>query len=141
MPVAEVGERFEDLLALTPESIARYAEASHDWNPLHHDPRRAAESRFGTLIASGPHLASVFMGMTATHFAAKGLAPLGLEFSFQFRKAARAGDTVRLQWTVVRIDPKPRLDGVVVHMEGEVRSGGGELLVSGRSTLLVTARA
>ncbi len=140
MAVAEVGERFEDVLVLTPEAIVAYAAMSHDWNPLHHDPGAAGRSRFGKVIASGPHLASVFMGMTATHFSRKGLGPLGLEFSFQFRKAAVVGETVRLHWTVVRVEPKPRLDGAIVDMEGEARSRGGDLLVTGRSRLLVTSK-
>ncbi len=138
-PVAEVGEHFEDVLVLSPEAVVAYAAMSHDWNPLHHDAAAAARGRFGKLIASGPHLASVFMGMTATHFSRKGRGVLGLEFSFQFRKAALVGDVVRLRWTVVRVDPKPRLDGAIVRLEGEVRSGGGDLLVSGGSTLLVTS--
>lgn len=137
---AAVGEQFEDRLALGAADIAHFATLSHDQNPLHHDEARARASRFGGLIASGPHLTSVLMGMTATHFARKA-APLGLEFAFQLRKAARAGDTLRLRWTVVRVEPKARLHGELVFLEGEARNQADELIVSGRATLLVSERA
>src|SRR5207249_5971418 len=100
---------------LTAEDIARFAALSRDHNPLHHDEGRARASRFGGIIASGPHLSAIFMGITATHFSRRGTA-LGLEFNFQFRKAARAGETLELRWRVVRVEPKEKLRGEIVFL-------------------------
>lgn len=136
---ATVGEEFGGELELDREGIARFAEAAGDRNPLHHDEVHARGTRFGGLIASGTQVVAVFMGLTASHFSARGAA-LGLEFAFKLKKAARVGDTLALRWRVTRVEPKARLAGEIVHLEGEVRDGAGDLAVSGTAALLVTER-
>ena len=136
---ATVGESFSRDLPLTAEGVAAFAAASGDLNPLHHDPAAATATRFGGLIASGPEVVAKLMGMTATHFSARGAA-LGLEFGFKLRKAARVGDTLRLAWRVARVEAKERLGGEIVHLEGEALDGAGEGVVSTTGVLLVVER-
>jgi acyl dehydratase len=136
---AAVGEELTRVLPLTAEEIARFASASGDENPLHHDETHARATRFGGLIASGTHVVAALMGLTATYFSRKGAA-LGLEFAFRLRKAARAGDTLRMRWRVVRVEPKEKLAGELVFLEGDVRDGAGDLAVTATATVLVTER-
>jgi acyl dehydratase len=136
---ATVGEEFEDLLPLPPDEVARHARLNGDENPLHHDEAVARETRFGGLIASGTQVVARFMGLSATWSSRRGAA-LGLEFSFRLVKAARAGDTLRLRWRVVGVEPKARLGGELVFLEGEVRDGAGDVAVRGKATVLVTGR-
>lgn len=133
---AQPGERFERTVTIDAESIRAFAAASLDFNPLHHDEAAARRSPFGGLIASGPHTAALLMGITATHFAAR-CAPLGLDFRLQFRKAVRAGDTLRLAWTVTRVEPKESLGGELVHLEGTAHNGAGELALAATGLLLL----
>ena len=77
------------------ESIRAFAASVNDSNPLHHDEAVAARSRFGGLIASGTHSASLLMALTAAHFSRQAQ-PLGLEFKLHFHKAVHAGDTLQL---------------------------------------------
>jgi acyl dehydratase len=136
---ASVGEEFTGTVPLSAEEIARFASASGDENPLHHDEVHARGTRFGGLIASGTHVVATFMGLSATYFSRRGAA-LGLEFSFKLRKAARAGDTLRMRWRVVRVEPKAKLAGELVFLEGDVRDGAGDLAVSATAVLLVSER-
>jgi acyl dehydratase len=136
---AAVGEEFEALLPLPADEVARAAAANGDENPLHHDEAFARGTRFGGLIASGTQVVARFMGLSATWSSRRGAA-LGLEFSFRLRKAARAGDTLRLRWRVVRVEPKARLGGELLFLEGEVRDGEGDVAVTGAATVLVTER-
>ena len=100
-----VGERIVGQLSLSLEEIATFARLSGDLNPLHHDEDYARRTRFGGVIACGPQLTSVMMGLTATYFS-QGRVMLGLEFTFRFRKAALAGDTIDIVWEVVSVEPK-----------------------------------
>jgi acyl dehydratase len=136
---ATVGEELEELLPLPPDEVVRAATANGDENPLHHDEAFARGTRFGGLIASGTQVVARFMGLSATWSSRRGAA-LGLEFSFRLRKAARAGDTLRLRWRVVRVEPKEKLGGELVFLEGEVLDGAGEVAVTGTATLLVSER-
>ena len=137
---AAVGERFAETVHLTAESIRAFADSVGDSNPLHHDQALAARSRFGGLIASGTHSASLLMALTASHYS-RHAQPLGLEFKLHFHRAVRAGDTLELAWTVTRVQWKASLGGDLVWLEGEARNQRGEVALAATATLLVTDRA
>lgn len=134
---ANVGESFTHTVALDAAAIRAFAAASGDFNPLHHDAAAAARSRFGALIASGPHTASLLLGLSATVFAQRG-APLGLDYTIKFRKAVRAGDTLTLRWTVAAVHWKESLHGELVTLDGEIRNQHGEPVLTSTGLLLVT---
>ncbi len=133
---ARVGERFTDTVQVSAESIRAFADSVGDSNPLHHDEAAAARSRFGGLIASGTHSASLLMALTAAHFS-RHAQPLGLEFKLHFHKAVHAGDTLQLAWTVNRVQWKASLGGDLVWLDGEARNQRGEIALAATATLLV----
>jgi acyl dehydratase len=135
-PRAVVGERFTQSVHLSAESIRAFADSVGDSNPLHHDEAVAARSRFGGLIASGTHSASLLMALTASHFS-RHAQPLGLESKLHFHRAVHAGDTLQLAWTVSRMQPKPSLGGDLVWLDGEARNQRGEVALAATATLLV----
>ena len=137
MSRASVGERFTETVHLSAGSIRAFADSVGDSNPLHHDEALASRSRFGRLIASGTHSASLLMALTASHFS-RSAQPLGLEFNLQFHKAVCAGDTLELAWTVTRVQSKPSLGGDLVWLDGEARNQRGEVALAATATLLVT---
>lgn len=139
MTRAAVGEHFTETVHLTAGSIRAFASSVGDSNPLHHDEALAARSRFGRLIASGTHSASLLMALTASHFSRRAQ-PLGLEFKLHFHKAVGAGDTLQLAWTVTRVQWKASLGGDLVWLEGGARNQHGELMLAATATLLVTDR-
>lgn len=137
---ATVGERFTDTVTLTADDIRAFATSVGDTNPLHHDEAIAARSRFGGLIASGTHSASLLMALTASHFS-KHAQPLGLDFSLRFHKAVQAGDALHLAWTVTRVQWKASLGGDLVSLAGEACNPRGEVVLAATATLLVLDRA
>ncbi len=139
MTRAAVGEHFTETVHLSAESIRAFASSVGDSNPLHHDEALAARSRFGRLIASGTHSASLLMALTASHFSRQAQ-PLGLEFKLHFHKAVGAGDKLQLAWTVTRVQWKASLGGDLVWLEGGARNQHGELMLAATATLLVTDR-
>jgi len=116
-----------------------------DHNPLHHDPAAARAAGYRSLIASGTQLGSVFMAMTASHFAkpaddGRPRLGLGLGFDIKFRGPVYADEDIDLRWTVTAVEWKESLAGWITRLAGEARAGA-RLLLEGTGTLLVRAPA
>ena len=135
--LVQVGERITGQACLSREEIATFARLCGDLNPLHHDEDYARHTRFGGIIACGPQVTSLMMGLTATYFS-QGKAMLGLEFTFRFRKAVKAGEAIALAWEVVAAEPKASLRGVLVTLEGRATNSQGEAVLTGTGKVLVT---
>lgn len=134
-----IGARISRDVTFDAESIRRFAELAGDANPLHHDEVHAAATRFGGLIASGTQYTSLLMAMLSTHIPADRSA-LGLEFSFKFLKAIRAGETVQLAWEIVSVEPKSRLNGDIVGFSGQILNSRGEVAVTAQAKIVVMPR-
>ncbi|MEO8755784.1 MAG: MaoC family dehydratase, partial [Casimicrobiaceae bacterium] len=98
LPV-HLGERFVRRVVFDADSIREFATLSGDFNPLHHDEAFAAASPFGGIIASGPHVVALMMGLDATALTQR-FDAVGLGFDFRFVKAIPAGAVLSLEWTV-----------------------------------------
>jgi len=131
-----IGARASRRVTFDADAIRHFATLCGDENPLHHDARAAAASPFGTLIASGPHVVALMMGLDAT-FLSKRRQALGLGFEFRFVKAVRADTALTLEWTISAIDPKPSLRGDIVSVEGRAVDDDGVVYVTatGRNLL------
>ena len=134
---ARAGERFSTQVTLTPESVAGFARDVGDDNPVHHDPQFAAGTRFGRLIASGPHTTALLLALTAAHFSKRG-AMLGLEFWQRFKKPVFADETILLEWLVVKVTPSASLHGDVVELRGRIKGADGRTAVGAKGRVLVT---
>jgi acyl dehydratase len=131
-----VGERFSRRATFDAEAIRRFAELCGDHNPLHHDEQIAKQSEFGSLIASGPHVVSLMLGLDATFLSSRDMA-LGLGFEFRFVKAVRAGTELRLEWTITAVEHKPSLAGDIVSVEGRAVDDAGVVYVTATGRNLV----
>ena len=140
---ATVGETFMLRVHFSDDEIRAFATTVRDFNPLHHDLAAAKAQGYRGLIASGTQLGSVFMAMTATHFAkptADGRQRLGLGMGFdiRFRAPVYPDEDIDLRWTVTSIEWKESLAGWIMRLEGDARSTE-RLLLSGTGTLLLRA--
>jgi acyl dehydratase len=124
------GERFARRVTFDAAAIRNFATLCGDHTPLHHDEHAASQSAFGSLIASGPHVTSLMMGLDATFLSGRGEA-LGLGFEFRFVKAVPAGTTLTLEWTVSGIEHKRSLAGDIVSVEGRALDDAGVVYVTG----------
>ncbi|VWC75784.1 dehydratase [Burkholderia lata] len=120
-------------LVVTREDIAKFAGLCENFNPLHHDEDYAKTTRFGSIIAVGPQIMSLFTSMVATHFSE--ITPMvGVDFSS--RSAIRAGDTLRMHWTVSALTPSEKMKGTLAHLQGEVRNAKG-IVIKGKGLVLL----
>jgi len=135
-----VGERFARRARFDAESIRRFATLCGDLNPLHHDEAAAEAGPFGTLIASGPHVVALMMGLDATYLSER-FDAVGLGFDFRFVKAVPAGAELTLEWTVSACRPTSGATGYVVSVEGRAVDDAGTVFVTGKGENLVRQRA
>ena len=132
-------ERFSATIRLDPSTVSTFATAVGDSNPLHHDSDHAAQTRYGRLIASGPHTTAHLMALTASHFSQRG-AMVGLEFWFRFRRPIYADETIDLEWLVVAVTANAKLNGDVVELRGRIRNQAGETAIGAKGRVLLTDR-
>jgi 3-hydroxybutyryl-CoA dehydratase len=132
-------ERFSAEVKLTPATVAAFANAAGDNNPIHHDATFAAATRFGRPTASGPHTTALLLALTASHFSPIG-AMLGLEFWVRFRRAIYADETICLEWLVVKVTPNQKLRGDIVELRGRIKGQDGKTAVGAKGRVLVTDR-
>ena len=138
---ATVGETFTLRTRLADAEIPAFATSVHDHNPLHHDLEAALAAGYRGLIASGTQLGSIWMAMTATHFAKPGAngsprSGVGMGFDIRFRAPVYANEDIALRWTVIGVERKESLNGWITRLEGDARAGE-TLLLSGTGTLLL----
>lgn len=142
-PLATVGETFAQRTRLTADAIRDFATTVGDHNPLHHDVAAARAAGYRALIASGTHLGSILMAMTATHFAQPGADKrprlgLGLGFELTFRGPVYADEDIDLRWSVTGVSWKDSLSGWVTLLAGDARADDRQLLAA-TGKLLVRA--
>jgi acyl dehydratase len=132
----KVGEVFSKRHVFTAEDISDFARRAGDMNPLHHDAEKAANSRFGGLIASGPQTSALLMALAAAHLSQEH-DTVGLDFSFRFRRAVPAGLDATLSWEITSVEPHPKLGGDLVTFHGEItdETGTRYLTAEGRAVL------
>lgn len=134
----QIGQRITAERTFGPADITAAAKLIGDENFLHHDPDRAAGTRFGGLIASGGHTVGVMGAVVATYF---GGDSLGLELACQMLGPVRAGDTISIEWVVIDLEAKPHWDGGIVTLRGEGKNRQGETVLAGDMKVLVSPQA
>ena len=130
-------ERFSAQVTLTPDTVAAYAQAAGDSNPVHSNPAFAASTRFGRPIASGTQTTALLLGLTASHYS-RHAAMLGLEFWVKFRQPIYADETILLEWLVVKVTPNAKLNGHVVELRGRIKGQNGRTALGAKGKVLVT---
>jgi len=132
-------DRFSCEITLTPDSVAEYARAAGDRNPVHFDPAFAARTRYRRLIASGTQTTALLLGLTATHFS-KDTSMVGLEYWVKFRRPVFANERIRVEWLVIKVTQNARLGGDIVELRGRVRGEDGQTSIGAKGRVLVTNR-
>ena len=131
-------ERFSSQVTLDLESVAKYAAAAGDDNPVHHDAVFAAATRYGRTIASGTHTTALLLGLTASHYS-RDVNMVGLEFWVRFRRPIYADEIIELEWLVVKVTPNEKLKGDIVELRGRIKGADGKTALGAKGRVLVTA--
>ena len=136
----QVGERLVGQASLTPAEISESARLSGDPNPLHHDEAYARGTRFTGIIVSGPQIISLMLGLIPSYFGQTNRAVLGLEFTFRFIQAVKAGERMEMEWQVTAAEAKPSLGGQIVTLAGKVTNQKQEVVFAATGKVLITAQ-
>jgi acyl dehydratase len=114
-------------VTLTRTDLVRYAGASGDYNPMHHDEILAAKANLPSVFGHGM-LSMGILGGALTDF-------VGVEnlksYSVRFVKQTWPGETLRTK-VVVRA-----VDGNVATLDCSLENADGEAKVSGEATAVV----
>lgn len=135
-PAIDVGYRFSRSHTFDEQQVKAFALAAGDGNPLHHDAAYAASTRFGGLIVSGTHTASLLMGLTASHFAPRGCV-LGMNFSVDLLGPVMATEKVLLEW-VVASHSFHLNGGLILELEGALKGSDDRVRVAAHGRVLFT---
>ena len=100
-----LGQTASQIIHITPEMIAGFAEVTGDHNPLHTDPAYATP-RFGGVIAHGVLLMGFFSALLATHLPGPGAVARAM--NVRFKAPARPGDDVRIEVKIIELVPRIR---------------------------------
>ncbi|MGC2415767.1 MAG: MaoC family dehydratase [Stellaceae bacterium] len=114
----------------------------YDPQPMHTDPEAAASGRFGGLIASGWHTASLMMQLFATHFLspASSVASPGID-ELRWLQPVRPGDRLSLRVSVLEARrSRSRPDEGVVRSFIEVLNQEGAVVMSLKPISLIACR-
>ena len=118
-------------IAMTEAAMVRFA-AEYDPQPMHVDPAAAAQGRFGGLIASGWHVASLVMRDFVDKAPFGGTPMLGLKVDdLTWRSPVRPGDTLSVLREIVAVAPsRSKPDRGVVTMRMTVTNQHGAEVMS-----------
>lgn len=130
-----IGDRFGEDVLVESRHLAEGAHLIGDYNPLHVDPDYAEQSLFGSTILHGV-ITSALMGASFGNLVA-GTAIGYLAHEARFLAPVRAGDTLRITWTVVALAPKPTHRGGVVTAECEALNQLGVLVATATGKMMV----
>ncbi|RFC76607.1 MaoC/PaaZ C-terminal domain-containing protein [Streptomyces sp. AcE210] len=128
----QVGDKAERSFGpLTVTDIVRYAGASGDFNPLHHDDAAAKAAGFPGVFSIGMFQAAL-VGTFATDW-------LGAEsvrrLATRFKEQVWPGDTLTVTGRVTAV--RPGTEGFTVEVDLACARDGGGVAISGRAEFLL----
>ena len=118
---------------ITQANINLYAEASHDFNPIHIDEDFAKKTPLGGTIAHGMLILAYVSQMMSTAFGRSWLA--GVKLNVRFKAPVRPGDTIAVSGTISSIK---RSEGqTLIHCYVLCQNQNGEPVITGETSLRV----
>lgn len=114
---------------LSEDQLVLFAAVSGDVNPVHLDSEFAAESIFKERVAHGMWSGALISAALATVMPGPGT--IYLEQSLTFRRPVKLDDTLTVQLTVLRKEPKGR-----VVIECDVRNQKDQKVVTGEARVI-----
>ncbi len=121
---------------VTQEDINLYAEASHDFNPIHIDEDFAKKTPLGGTIAHGMLILAYVSQMMSAVFGRSWLT--GGKFNVRFKTPARPGDTITVSGRISRIEKGE--DQTLIHCCVLCRNQNGKTIITGGASVRVGKR-
>ena len=121
--------------SITRESIRLYAEASHDFNPIHLDEEFARQTPLGGIVAHGMFVLAFVSEMMGASFGDTWAESGRLDV--RFREPARPDDTLSMGGEIQRVSVEE--DGRTVTCRIRVTRQTGATVITGEASLKVKA--
>jgi acyl dehydratase len=116
-----VGQTASRTLTVTADHVAKFAEISGDYNPLHFDEAFAAGTKFGRLVAQGGLTTGLLHALVAMDLPGPGTVFLSQEW--KFTAPVFIGDTITARAEVLSVHeskPVTQLGVTVSRVDGEI---------------------
>jgi acyl dehydratase len=120
-----VGQRAERRLTLTAAHVAKFAEITGDYNPLHFDEKFAAQTKFGRLVVQGGLTTGLLHALVAMDMPGPGT--VFLSQNWKFTAPVFIDDTITASAEVLSVHatkPVTQLAIRVTRQTGEVALEG-----------------
>ena len=132
-----IGRAFSELKVgnVTETHVVKAAGLFNDYNALHTNEPDMQNSRFGKRIVHGALTFSLMVGVYSKVFHDTDISTV--EASIKFTAPVYINDTITLEWTITELDEKPKLNGGLVALSGEIRNTEGTVQATLEAKILV----
>ena len=120
--------------------IAAFAELTGDDNPLHTDGEFMAATDYGEVIAHGPLVLSLAVGLIAKLGIVAGTTIALLQVSARFERPVFAGDTIRVVMTIEGKRETTKADRGVLSRRVDVLNQADQIVISASFVSLMRRR-
>lgn len=131
----KAGDRFSERITVTEAHVVKAAGLFNDYNALHTNAPAMEKARFGKRIVHGALTFSLAVGVYSKFFNDTDISTV--EASIKFTAPVYIGDTIVMEWTVDELDAKPKLNGGLVALSGEIRNLEGTVQATLAAKILV----
>ncbi len=131
----KIGDLLSESITITETHVVKSAGLFNDYNALHTNEPDMKNSRFKKRIVHGALTFSLMVGVYSKVFNDTDISTV--EAGIKFTAPVYINDTITMEWKVTELDEKPKLNGGLVVLEGEVRNAEGEILATTDVKLLV----
>lgn len=121
------------IIYVTQDDINLYAEASHDFNPIHIDPEFAKKTPLGGTVAHGMLILSYLSQMMTSAFGKNWL--IGGKLYVRFKAPARPGDTVTANGKIIKI--KSEQNHTIITCDVDCKNQNNEVVITGEAELRI----
>ena len=131
----KIGDKLSERITVTEAHVVKAAGLFNDYNALHTNEPDMKNSRFGKRIVHGALTFSLIVGVYSKVFHDTDISTV--EASIKFTAPVFINDTITMEWTVLGLDEKPKLNGGLVALSGEIRNTEEKILATLEAKILV----
>lgn len=125
----KVGDRVVETQLISEEMVRKFAELSGDKNPIHFDPKYAAQTRFKKPIAHGMLVSALISRLCGTRLPGPG--SILLSQDIRYKAPCYIGETVTAEVVVVSVrDDKP-----IIKLSNSIKDSNGAVLIEGTALI------
>jgi 3-hydroxybutyryl-CoA dehydratase len=132
----KTGDKFAESITITESHVVKAAGLFNDYNALHTNEPEMKKSRFGKRIVHGALTFSLMVGVYSKFFHDTDISTV--EASIKFTAPIYINDTIRMEWEVKELDAKPKINGGLVALSGQITNQEGKVVATTEAKLLVS---